>query len=164
LFSLQEGKLLGFTVSKEGVSIDPSRVKNISKIVLPHNKKSMKSFLGQINFVKCFVPNFTQIVLPLQHMIRKYMIFKWNAIEKEDLNSIKQTIIQVASLLSPNFNKEFVLYTFSFERSYASMLSRENDQNIEVTIAFESSTLQGEDLNYTDVEKQDYEVFKSMKH
>jgi hypothetical protein len=123
LFSLQEGKLLGFTVSKEGVSIDPSRVKNISKIPLPHNKKSMQSFLGQINFVKRFVPNFTQTVLPLQHMIRKYMIFKWNAIEKEDLNSIKQTIIQAPSLLSPNFNKEFVLYTFSFERSYASMLS-----------------------------------------
>ena len=44
------------------------------------------------------------------------------------------------------------------------MLSQKNDQNIEVPISFESSTLQGEELNYTDVEKQAYAVFKSIKH
>jgi hypothetical protein len=114
-FSLQEGKLLGFIVSKEGISIDPSRVKNIYEIPLPHNKKSMQSFLGQINFVKHFIPDFTQIVLPLQNMIRKDTIFKWNTIEKEAFNSIKQAIIQAPSLLSPNYNKEFVLYTFYSE-------------------------------------------------
>jgi hypothetical protein len=124
----------------------------------------MQYFLGQINFVKRFVPNFTQTVLPLQHMIRKDTIFKWNTIEKEAFNSIKQEIIQVPSLLSPNYDKEFVLYTFSSEKSYASMLSQKNDQNIEVPISFESSALQGEKLNYIDVEKQAYAVFKSIKH
>jgi hypothetical protein len=44
------------------------------------------------------------------------------------------------------------------------MLSQKNDQNIEVPIDFESSTLQGEELNYTDVEKKAYAVFKSIKH
>jgi len=39
------------------------------------------------------------------------------------------------------------------------MLSQKNDQNIEVPIAFESSTLLGAELNYTDVEKQAYAVF-----
>ena len=34
-------------------------------------KKSMQSFLGQINFVKRFVPNFSHIILPLQTMINK---------------------------------------------------------------------------------------------
>jgi hypothetical protein len=109
-FSLQEGKVLGFIVSKEGVSIDPSRVKNISEIPFPHNKKSMQSSLGQINFVKRFIPNFTQIVLPLQHIIRKYTIFKWNTIEKESFNSIKKEIIQAPSLLSHNYNKYFFIY------------------------------------------------------
>jgi predicted transcriptional regulator YdeE len=41
---------------------------------------------------------------------------------------------------------------------------RKNDQNIEVPIAFESSALQGEELNYTDVEKKAYAVFKSIKN
>jgi hypothetical protein len=44
------------------------------------------------------------------------------------------------------------------------MLSPENYQNIEVPVAFESSTLQGAKLNYTDVEKHAYAVFKCIKH
>jgi hypothetical protein len=67
---------LGFIVSKEGMSIDPSRFKSIYEIPFPHSKKSMQSFPGQINFVKHFNPDFTETVLPLQHMIRKDTLFK----------------------------------------------------------------------------------------
>jgi len=36
---MQEGKLLGHIVSKEGVNIDPQRVEAIKVISLPRNKK-----------------------------------------------------------------------------------------------------------------------------
>jgi hypothetical protein len=163
-FALQEGKLLGFIVSKEGITIEPSRIKAISEIPLPHNKKSMQSFLGQINFVRRFVPDFAQIVLPLQNMIKNNYIFKWNTIEKQAFDSIKQSIIQAPTLLSPDYNKEFILYTFSSDQSYAAMLTQKNDQDAEVPIAFNSSGLQGVELNYSDVEKKAYAVFKSIKH
>lgn len=51
-FVLDQGKLLGYIVSKDGIYIDLERIKEVSNIPLPHNKKSMQSFLGQINFVK----------------------------------------------------------------------------------------------------------------
>jgi len=60
-FSLNQGKLLGFNASKDGIYIDPDRIKEISEISFPHNKKSMQSFLGQINFVKRFVHIFTRL-------------------------------------------------------------------------------------------------------
>ena len=88
-FALNEGKLLGFIVSKDGIYIDPDRIKEISDIPLPRNRKSLQSFLGQINFVKRFVPDFSHIVLPLQIMIRKNSVFKWGRKEKEAFNSIK---------------------------------------------------------------------------
>lgn len=39
LFALDQGKLLGFIVSKDGIYIDPDRIKDISYIPFPHNKK-----------------------------------------------------------------------------------------------------------------------------
>jgi len=45
-FALEEGKLLGFIVSKKGIYIDPDRIQEIEKIPLPHNKNTMQSFLG----------------------------------------------------------------------------------------------------------------------
>ena len=59
-FYLDEGKILGFIVSKKGIYIDPERIEEIKRIPFPHNKKDMQSFLGKINFVKKFVPDFSQ--------------------------------------------------------------------------------------------------------
>ena len=66
VFTVTEGKLLGHIVSKTGISIDPERVKAIEQIPFPHNKKGMQYFMGTINFVRRFVPDFAQIVKPLQ--------------------------------------------------------------------------------------------------
>ena len=41
IFSVTEGKLLGFVVSKQGINIDPERTRAISQISMPHSKKSM---------------------------------------------------------------------------------------------------------------------------
>lgn len=64
-------------MSKSGIHIDPDKIKKISEIFLPHNKKAMQSFLGQINFVKRFSLDFSRIVSPLQAMIKKTSLFKW---------------------------------------------------------------------------------------
>ena len=55
IFAVDEGKLLGHVISKEGWAIYPDRVKAINNLSLPSNKKSLQSFLGQINFVKRFI-------------------------------------------------------------------------------------------------------------
>ena len=41
IFSMEEGKLLGHIISKDGIQIDPSRVQEIQQINFPHNKKEV---------------------------------------------------------------------------------------------------------------------------
>ena len=43
-FAMQEGKLLGHVISKEGIKIDPSKVATIQKIDTPRIKKEVKYF------------------------------------------------------------------------------------------------------------------------
>eukprot|EP00253_Pinus_taeda_P034210 PITA_34210 len=163
-FSLGQGKLLGFIVSKDGIYIDPDRIKEISEIPFPHNKKSMQSFLGQINFVKRFVPDFSQIILPLQTMIKKNSVFRWGSEEKEAFDLIKQSIINSPALNTPNFSNHFTLYTIASNLSYAAVLTQINNHNLEAPISFYSSNLQGAELNYSEVEKQAFAVYKAVKH
>ena len=163
-FALDQGKLLGFIVSKKGIYIDPDRIKEIFEISFPHNKKSMQSFLGQINFVKRFVQDFSQIILPLQTMIKKNSVFKWGSAEKEAFELIKQSIINAPALNTPNFSNHFTLYTIVSNSSYAAVLTQLNDHNLEAPISFFSSNLQGAELNYSQVEKQAFAVFKAVKH
>jgi hypothetical protein len=49
-FAMQEGKLLGHIVSREGIKIDLKRFKAIDTINIPRNRKEIQSFLGKIIF------------------------------------------------------------------------------------------------------------------
>jgi hypothetical protein len=91
---VDEGKLMGFIVSKHGMWIEPDRTEVIAKIPPPHNKKSMQSFLGKINFVRRFIPSFVETVKPLQDMIKKNAQFSWGSKEKEAFDKIKEDINQ----------------------------------------------------------------------
>ena len=78
IFGVGEGKLLGHIISQARIHIDPERIKAIAQLPLPHNKKSMQSFFGKINFVRKFTPDFDETIKLLQKMIHKYVEFKWD--------------------------------------------------------------------------------------
>ena len=50
-FRIDEGKLLGHIVSKEGIRLDPERAQAINAIAALHNIASLQSLFGKINFV-----------------------------------------------------------------------------------------------------------------
>ena len=123
IFAVTEGKLLGFVVSKQGINIDPERTQTIAQISMPHSKKTMQSFLGKINFVSRFIPGFTEIVRPLQKMIKKDAEFKWSVEEKKSFHDILKAISEAPTLTSPDFSKPFILYTFASDSSYDVVLT-----------------------------------------
>jgi hypothetical protein len=155
--------LLGHIISKDEISVDPKRTKAILQIPPPHSKKSMQSFFGRINFVRRFVPDFAEIVKPLQRMIKKDVQFKWTPLEKEVFKNIKASIATAPSLRSPYFSKDFLLYTFTSDHSLAAVLMQKEEQGDEYPVAFMSIGLQGVELNYPPVDKKDFVVHKSIK-
>lgn len=77
---MKEGKLLGHIISKDGIKIDPKKVQAIQKISLPRNKKEIQSFLGQVAFLRRFIPSFAEIVKQITNMLRKESEIKWKTI------------------------------------------------------------------------------------
>ena len=123
----------------------------------------MQSFMDTINFVRRFVPDFAQIVKPLQQMVKHNVQFKWTDIEKVSFNDIKAAIAHAPSLRSPDFEKDFIMYTFASENSLAVVLTQKGELGDEYPISFMSIGLQGDELNYPTVDKQAYVVFKAGK-
>lgn len=80
------------------------------------------------------------------------------------MKRIEQAIVEAPTLRSLNFDKEFILYTFAYNTSYASILIQNNDEWDEVLIFCMILNLQGAKLKYTEVEKKGVVVFKYVKH
>jgi hypothetical protein len=148
---------------KMGFPVDPKRNKDIMQIPPPHNKNSMQSFFGKINFVRRFVPYFSKIMKPIQWMIKKDVQFKWTSIEKEPFENIKATIEASPSLQSPYFMKDSLLYTFAYDHTLATVITQKNEWGNEFPITFMSTGLQGAKPNYPSVENKSFYFPKSIK-
>ena len=122
VLGIDEGKLLGHIISKDGVKIDPERVEAIKKVPLPQNKKSLQSFNGQINFIRRFIPNLAEIMKPMHKLLKKDVKFEWDSEGKESFRSIKDCIARSLVLTSPNYSKEFHIFSFSSEDTIARVL------------------------------------------
>lgn len=65
LFGLEEGKLLGHIISKDGIQIDPTNIKTILQIPHPRNIKELQAFLGKIIILRRFISNLTELIILL---------------------------------------------------------------------------------------------------
>ena len=76
-FALKEGKLLGHIISAKGVNIDSVRVEENQKLSRSRSKRDIQSFLGKINFVRRFIPNFSKLVKHITVMLKKDAEITW---------------------------------------------------------------------------------------
>ena len=152
-FALEEGKLLGHIISKYGIKIDPERVSAILKVEEPRSKKEIQSFLGQVNFLRIFVPRFAEILMNITNMLKKGHEIKWNTEAKESFWEIKKAISEALVLVSPDFAKDFSVFSYASEHTIAAVLLQKNDENLEQPIAFFSKMIRDGELKYDIMEK-----------
>jgi hypothetical protein len=122
LFAMQEGKLLGHIVSKEGVRIDPSRVEAIRTLSLPRSKKEVHAFLEKINFLRRFVSNFAELVKHITTMLKKGNEVKWTSEPREYFVQIKRALTEAPVMISPDYSKDFLIFSFASFDTVATVL------------------------------------------
>lgn len=164
VFGVDRGKLLGHIVSKEGIKIDPERIEAINRIPPPRNVKELKSFFGKINFVRRFVPNFAEIVNPMNKLLKKNVTFNWTEECKLSFKNIKKAITASPVLVSPDYSRDLIIYSFASEETITRILTQKDKEGHEHPIAFMSKNLRDAELNYKTTEKQAYALVKSLKH
>jgi hypothetical protein len=163
LFSMKEGKLLGHIVSAEGVRIDPSRVEAIQTLSLPRSRKEVQSFLGKINFLRRFVSNFVELVKHITVMLRKGNEVKWTVESQRILQPIKKALTEAPVLVSPDYSKDFLIFSFASFDTVAVVLLQKNVEGLEQPISFFSRALRDAEEKYDIMEKQAYALVKSLK-
>ena len=88
-FALEEGKLLGNIISKDGIKIDAERIIAIWKVEEPRSKKEVQSFIGQVNFLRRFIPSFVKILMNITNMLKMDHEIKWTIEARKYFKDIK---------------------------------------------------------------------------
>ena len=76
------------------MKIDPVRVEAIQKLSIPRSKGDIQSFLGKINFVRRFIPNFSELLNHITSMLKKDAEIKCTDQERSSFEDIKKAIME----------------------------------------------------------------------
>jgi hypothetical protein len=76
-FWLTEVAFLGHVISAGGISIDPSKVKDVLNSMPPTNASEIHSFLGPAGYYRWFIKDFSKITKPMTRLLEKNKDFDW---------------------------------------------------------------------------------------
>ena len=113
---------LGFVVGEAGKMLDPRRVDSLSNLPIPTNKEACHALLATFNYVRQFIPGFSQMAAPLYDLCANITwapnavkrlgahhvdpTFKWQPIHQQALDRLKDHALNapLLAILDPDID------------------------------------------------------------
>ncbi|RDX94989.1 Retrovirus-related Pol polyprotein from transposon 17.6, partial [Mucuna pruriens] len=148
-FCLEFVVFLGFVVSSKGISVDEEKVKAIREWPTPKNANK---------FYRRFMKNFSSIAAPLNEVVKKDIVFKWDDVLEKAFNLLKDKLTNALVLCLPNFDKAFEIECDASGVGIGVVLMQESKP-----IAYFSEKLSGAALNYSTYDKELYALVRTLQ-
>ena len=98
-------------ISKEGISVDPNKIKAIMEWLVPKYVLDVRSFMGITGYFQKFIEGFLKIVNPITSLQKKGKRFVWDLKCEEGFNKIKELLTTAPILKITDPRKDFVVCT-----------------------------------------------------
>ena len=101
MFGVTSGALLGHIVSKEGIAVDPGKIKAIMEAPTPCNPKALSHFLGQICWHSRMLHYLVDFTTPLHAAVHQ-TLFSWTEMEDKAYMALKVMLTQAHVVQPPD--------------------------------------------------------------
>jgi hypothetical protein len=124
-FWLTEVALLRHVISAGGVSVDPSKVKDVLNWMPLMNASEIRSFLGLAGYYRRFIKDFSKISKPMTKLLEKNKTFEWTAECQTSFDDLMKCLTSALVLVLPDLTKKFDIYCDASRRGLGCVLMQE---------------------------------------
>jgi len=97
VFGVTSGKFLGFIVRKDGIEIDPDKVKAIIQMPPPRNLRELRGLQGRLAYIRRLISNLSGRCQPFTRPLKKDISFIWDQACQNTFESIKHYLTKATS-------------------------------------------------------------------
>jgi hypothetical protein len=109
-FWLEEVSFLGHIISEGGISVDPSKVKDVLSWKTPQNVLDIRSFLSLAGYYRRFIEGFSKISKPMTELLAKGKTFEWTPRHEASFQESRKRLTTALVLTMPDIEKPFSIY------------------------------------------------------
>ncbi|XXG85803.1 hypothetical protein AAC387_Pa11g0821 [Persea americana] len=142
-FWLEQVALSGRIISKEGLSVDPTKIEAVVKWERPKNASEIRSFLGLASYYQRFVQGFSSIALSSTKLTKKNAPYVWTN-QCEVIFQELQTRLTIAPVLTlPSGSGGFTIFIDASNIGLGCVLMQDGK-----VVAYGSRQLKDHEKNY----------------
>ena len=140
--------------------MEADKIRAITEWPHPKNIKNVQSFLGACSYYRKFIKDFSKIAVPLTDLTRKNVIWTWGPKHEESFNKLKS---HTPVLMSPNYNRDFIITCDACSTGYGGVLSQIDDDGRERPIAYHSKRFNQVQQNWSVYEQELLSIVECLK-
>jgi hypothetical protein len=148
IFDAPRMDFLGMIIGQGKIEMDPSKLTAIRDWKPPASVKGIRSFLGFANFYRKFIPNFSNVVAPLNLLTRKDQPWLWTPLQQRAFDSLKTTFSSAPVLSIPDTTRPFSIMTDASLLAAGAILLQEDTNTDLHPCAYFSKTFIAAERNY----------------
>ena len=153
-FGVSAVDFVGHRVTSQGVSPLQSNVEAISMLEAPDSLKGLRSFIGAASFYRKFVPHFSDIVEPLNELLRGDATFAWSEERQRAFDRLKRELTSSQVLAHFDLELQTQVTTDASGVAIGAVLSQTQHDGSERPVAFASRTLTSTERAYSVSERE----------
>ena len=140
---------MAHTISQDGTRPNKEKTDAINKLESPTNTKTLKSFLGAIQYFAKFKPNLSETTINMRSLLKKGMKWDWTTDRETDFEKIKQELTTRHCLAHFNGSKEIFVTTDACKTSLGVALWQKQANGELKPIAYASCYLNDAEKKYS---------------
>lgn len=156
-------EFLGHELSKKGIKPLHDNIEKIKDFPVPTTTKKVRRFHGLVSYYRKYVKNFSEIATPLTNLTKKNQTFCWSSEAQRAFDILKQKLITSPILISPDFDKTFILSCDSSKDALGGMLGQKDEDGIIRPIAYFSKKLNPTQIRYSIFDKELMSIVKNIE-
>ena len=154
---------LGHLISEHIIHIDPNRIKAIIHLSAPSDVKTLRSFIGMVQFCHRFIHNLNVILAPLYDLLKDKQPFVWSTDCQVAFDDLKSILSSPPVLYTPSKKDKFVFESDASDIGLGGCLKATNEAG-EFVVGYCSKKFVNSELNWHIVEKETFAIMYGVRY